>query len=89
MSFLPSVHSSTPAVKTAVVLTLCGLYAAMGIAGWFAFVPHALSAQTFAWISILGLVTTIAGIATVVGARATRSIAHVLYDVEQARPPKA
>jgi len=89
MSFLPSVHSSTPTVKIAVVLTLCGLYAAMEVAAWFAFVPRAVSAQTFAWVSILGLVATIAGIATIVGARATRSIAHVLYDVEHpARLPK-
>jgi hypothetical protein len=89
MSFLPSVQSSSPTVKIAVVLTLCGLYASLEVATWFAFVPRALSAQTFAWVSILGLVTTIAGVSTVVGARATRSIAHVLYDVEHpSRLPK-
>ena len=82
MSFLPSVQSSTPAVKIAVVLTLCGLYAAIEVAVWLAFVPAAVSATTFAWISILGLITTIAAISTMVGARATRSIAHVLYDTE-------
>jgi hypothetical protein len=89
MSFLPSVQSSTPAVKIAVVLMLCGLYAALEVAVWFAFVPRTLSAQTFAWVSILGLITMIAGVSTMVGARATRSIAHVLYDVEHpARLPK-
>jgi hypothetical protein len=90
MSLLPSVQSSTPAVKIGVVVTLVALYAALEVAVWFAFVPGTLSAQTFAWISILGLITTIAAISTMVGARATRSIAHVLYDTEHpgSRLPK-
>jgi hypothetical protein len=79
--FLP-LQSSTPAMKITVVLALAGLFLAAEIAVWFAFVPHLISPQTFAWISILALTTTIAATATMVAARATRSIAHVLYEVE-------
>ena len=90
MSILPSVQSSTPAVKIAVVLALVGLYAAVEVAVWLAFVPQSVSAPTFAWVSILGLVTMIAVVSTMVGARPTRSIAHVLYDTEHpgSRLPK-
>lgn len=90
MSLLPSVQSSTPTVKIAVVLAVVGLYAVLEIAVWLAFVPQNVSAQTFTWVSILGLVTTAAAISTMIGARPTRSIAHVLYDTEHpgSRLPK-
>jgi hypothetical protein len=90
MSLLPSAQSSTPAAKMTVVLTLVALYVALELVVWFTLVPGTLSAQTFAWVSILGLITTIAAISTMVGARATRSIAHVLYDTEHpaSRLPK-
>lgn len=84
-----SLQSSKPAVKLTVLLALCAVYAATSIAVWFAAVPGVLSAQTFVWASALALLTVIAAGTTIVSARATRSIAHVLYDVEHpARLPK-
>lgn len=84
-----SLQSSKPAVKLGVLAALCVIYASTSIAAWFAAVPGVVSAQTFAWVSVLALLTTIAVAATTVSARPTRSIAHVLYDVEHpARLPK-
>jgi hypothetical protein len=64
------------------VLALCGQVAATQAAAWIAFGPNAMSVQAFAWVSVLALTTAIAAGTTMVGARATRSIAHVLHDVE-------
>jgi hypothetical protein len=84
-----SLQSATPAVKITVLLTLCAVYAAASIAAWFTAVPGVVSGQTFAWVSALALLTVVAAGATIVSARATRSIAHVLYDVEHpSRLPK-
>ena len=84
-----TLQSSKPAVKVTVLLALCAVYAATSIAAWFAAVPSVVSAQTFAWVSALALLTIIAAGATMANARATRSIAHVLYDVEHpSRLPK-
>lgn len=77
-----SLQSAKPAVKFTVLLSLCAVYAGMSVAAWFAVVPAVVSAQTFAWVSALALLTLIAAGATIANARATRSIAHVLYDVE-------
>lgn len=89
MSLLPELPSSRPSFKLAAVLMLCAGYVAVAIAAWFAFVPATMSAQTFAWMSALAFMATIAAGAAIVGARPTRSIAHVLYDVEHpARLPK-
>jgi hypothetical protein len=84
-----SLQAAKPAFKLTVLLSLCAVYAAMSIGAWFAVVPAVVSAQTFAWVSALAMLTLIAAGATIVNARATRSIAHVLYDVEHpARLPK-
>lgn len=89
MSLLPELPTSRPSFKLAAVLVLCGAYVAVEIAAWFAFVPSAMSAQTFAWITALAFMATISAGAAIVGARPTRSIAHVLYEVENpARLPK-
>jgi len=77
-----SLQASKPAVKMTVLLALCAVYAMTSIAVWFAAVPGVVTRQTFAWVSALALLTMIAAAATMVSARATRSIAHVLYDVE-------
>jgi hypothetical protein len=82
MFFLPELSSSKPSLKLNAVLALGGLYIAAEIAIWMTFVPEALSVQTFGWMSALAFMTTIAGASSVVRARSTRSIAHVLYDVE-------
>lgn len=68
--------------KPAVVMASCAVYVALGVAAWMALVPRLFSAQTFAWISTLAVATTIAAGWAIVRARSTRSIAHVLYDVE-------
>jgi hypothetical protein len=49
---------------------------------WLAFVPASISVTTFGWLSaVLGVaVVAVAGVTR--GARPTRSIAHLLYDVE-------
>lgn len=86
MVSVSSLQSSKPAVKLTVLLTLCAAYAATSIAVWFAAVPVVISAQTFGWVSALALLTLFAAATTIVSARATRSIAHVLYDVEN--PPR-
>lgn len=78
-----------PAAKTASVFTLGAIYAALAIAAWLWLVPDMISTQTFAWVAVLAVATTAAAAWTIVGARSTRSIAHVLYDVEHpARLPK-
>ncbi len=82
MSSLPLAQPMRPAAKTASVFALCAIYAALGIAAWVWLVPGVISTQTFAWMSLLAVATTIAALWTIVGARSTRSIAHVLYDVE-------
>lgn len=60
----------------AAALTLC-----MGGA-WMALVPQTMTPGTFAWLAAVGLVATAAALRTASGAQPTRSIAHVLYDVE-------
>ncbi len=88
MSILSS-QAMGPEAKTASVFALGALYAALAIAAWLWLVPDTISTQTFAWIALLAVATTIAAAWTIVGARSTRSIAHVLYDVEHpARLPK-
>ncbi len=82
MPYLPEFPSSKSGLKMAAVLALCSLYVAIEVAVWFTFVPDVLSVQTYAWMSALAFMTTIAGGAAVVRAQSTRSIAHVLYDVE-------
>ncbi len=81
MSILPS-QPMRPAAKSASVFAMGGGYAALAIAAWLWLVPDTISTQTFAWIALLAVATTIAAAWAIVGARSTRSIAHVLYDVE-------
>ncbi len=88
MSIVPS-QPMRPEAKTASVLALGTIYAALAVAAWLWLVPDMISPQTFAWIALLAVATTTAAVWTIVGARSTRSIAHVLYDVEHpARLPK-
>lgn len=55
---------------------------AAGLFVWQMFVPERMTVGTFGWlIALLVLVVGIAA-ASIVGARPTRSIAHVLYDTE-------
>lgn len=82
MPFLPELSPSKPAAKLTALIALCGVFVAMEIGIWLTFVPDALSVQTFAWMSALAFMITIATAASVIRARSTRSIAHVLYDVE-------
>lgn len=82
MASLRESPSSKPALKTTAFFVLCGLYVAIAIGFWLLFVPSTLSPQTFAWITALTFMTTIAAGSAMVWARPTRSIAHVLYDVE-------
>lgn len=89
LRFLPF-QPTASMLKTAAVLAFGVLYLAAEVVAWVALVPHALSVQAFAWISVLALTATVAAGATLMGARATRTVAHVLYDVEHpARLPKA
>jgi hypothetical protein len=83
-----ALQSSKPTVKLSVLLALGAVYAATSIAVWVAAVPGVVSGQTFAWVSVLALLTVAAAGAAVANARATRSIAHVLYDVEHPSRPK-
>jgi hypothetical protein len=82
MSFLPEFPSSKPSLKLGALLAVAGLFIAAGIAIWLAFVPDRLTAQTFSWVSALACLTVLAAGVTMVRARSTRSIAHVLYDAE-------
>ena len=86
MSFSPQV---APAVKMAALLALAGLYMAAGIGLWLALVPIVISPQTFGWMSALAFVVAIVSGSTIVRAQSTRSIAHVLYDVEHPSKPSA
>lgn len=89
LRFLP-IQPTASRLKLAAVLALGLLYLAAQVVAWVVLVPHVLSVQTFAWISVLALTTTVAAGVTMMGARATRSVAHVLYDVEHpSRLPKA
>jgi hypothetical protein len=89
MFSLPALQPVRPAAKTASVVALCALYTALGVVAWLSLVPRVFSAQTFAWMSLLVVATTVAAVWSIIGARSTRSIAHVLYDVEHpARSPK-
>jgi hypothetical protein len=81
MSFLPG-FSSEPYIKVSALFGLAGLFVVAEVAVWLAFVPELLSTPTFAWLSVLACTTVIAAASTVVRGRSTRSIAHLLYDVE-------
>jgi hypothetical protein len=82
MSAFPAFQPTNPALKVAAMLALGGLYVAGELAAWFALVPDVLSVGTFAWTSAMAFITVIAASASIARARPTRSIAHVLYDVE-------
>lgn len=78
-----------PAAKSAAMFALGAVYAGLAIAAWLWLVPDMISTPTFGWIALLAVATTIAAAWSIAGARSTRSIAHVLYDVEHpARLPK-
>jgi hypothetical protein len=82
MSFLSELPSSKPVLKTSALLVFAGLFVAAELAVWLAFVPTPLSAATFSWLSALACMTVLAAAVTMVRARSTRSVAHVLYDTE-------
>lgn len=58
------------------------VWIAAAFAAWVALVPAAISAATFIWLSAATAVLVAVAVATTRGARPTRSVAHVLYDVE-------
>ncbi len=55
---------------------------AAGLFVWQTFVPERMSIGTFGWLTALLVLVVGIAAASVVGARPTRSIAHVLYDTE-------
>lgn len=69
-------------LKAAIVMVFLLAFGATELATWLLFVPGYLSPSTFVWMTAAALlVITFAGV-TAANARATRSIAHVLYEVE-------
>jgi hypothetical protein len=53
------------------------------VGAWGALVPAAMSRQTLAWVVAGGLAASATMIGALRGGRATRSIAHVLYEAER------
>ena len=74
------------AAKIAIVVALCATYAAIVVTAWLSLVPGVFSRQTFAWIGLLAVTSTIAAAWAIASARPTRSIAHVLYEAENPAP---
>lgn len=64
---------------------ICAGSLAAAVASWLLLVPGVVSGGTFAWLSAAVLLVVGVSLKTAVNARPTRSIAHVLHDVEQ--PP--
>jgi hypothetical protein len=58
------------------------------VAAWVTWVPSAVSATTFGWLMAAGAVVTGVTLAIMSRAQPTRSIAHVLYDVEHPSKPR-
>ena len=64
------------------------IWIALSAISWLAFVPGVISLTTFVLVN--GAVAlAIAGLALVRGARPERSLAGILYDTEQNKPPGA
>lgn len=82
MSFLSEFPSSKPLLKASALLVFAGLFIIAEAGVWLVLVPNPVSVQTFSWLSALACTTVLAAAATMIRARSTRSIAHVLYDVE-------
>lgn len=70
------------ALKTTFVILFVVAYLGIEALVWITQVPARMTVSTFAWVSMLGLIMTGIALWTAFGGRPTRSIAHVLYDVE-------
>jgi len=64
------------------------VWIAAAFAVWVAFIPLAISAATFIWLSAATAVLFAVAVATARSARPTRLVAHVLYDVEDSSEPR-
>jgi hypothetical protein len=71
-------------IKVTSVALFCVAYLVAEFTVWVTLVPHTVSPATFMWSSVLGLLLTATAVWATAGAQATRSIAHVLHDVEEA-----
>ena len=58
------------------------VWIAAAFAAWVAFVPATISAAPFIWLNAATAAVIAVAVATTRSARPTRSVAHVLYDVE-------
>ena len=65
-----------------VALLFCGAYLSAQGAAWFVLVPETISVSTYVLTSTLTLILMSIGVWTMTAAQATRSVAHLLYDVE-------
>jgi hypothetical protein len=73
---------TSPTVKLASVAVFIVGYLGAEALVWATQVPGRMTAATFAWASSLGLLLTGIALVTSMRGRATRTIAHVLYDTE-------
>lgn len=64
------------------VWAFASFWLVLAAAAWVALVPDAISSATFAWANSAVVVVTALAVILARTARPTRSIAHVLYDVE-------
>jgi hypothetical protein len=61
---------------------ICAVSVVVGVAAWHTLVPQIFTMAEFSWVSVLALLMMLTGGVVSLRARATRSIAHVLYDTE-------
>lgn len=65
------------------LLVLAGLvFVSVELFVWLRLVPGVIGVATAVWLTLAILLVAVFAARTAVNARATRSIAHVLYDVE-------
>jgi hypothetical protein len=67
------------------IVVLCALVIAADAATWIALVPGVISVAAFGWANALVAMMMGVGVVAATGALPTRSIVHVLHDVEH--PP--
>ena len=86
MSFYPPGSIGAQSLRLWILVGLAAVYVGIVVAAWLVLVPSFASPQTFVWASAASLVILVSAVATITNAQATRSIAHVLYDVENQAP---
>ncbi|HSC25805.1 MAG TPA: hypothetical protein VLD67_00940 [Vicinamibacterales bacterium] len=69
-------------MKIGTIVLFCGLWVFAALGAWVGLVPERLSAVSFAWANLLTLLLIVVGSAVAARGRPTRSIAHVIHDVE-------